>query len=192
MTRGRSGFRGRSRAIEGDSVRTRRADQLIPLGNGLEWVNGKLSLRTTGALTTQNGTLELEVLPPLAQSSPLRLETDGTTTGVNSDGQLVALPSTSEGSGVAPRSLVRVSRDYVMTTRDEIVLADASIANVTITLPPGTSGLTRYVKRIDKSGANSVTVASQRDAKIDDDTETVTLTALEGLTLAFDDGWWIL
>lgn len=93
----------------------------------------------------------------------------------------------------SPRSTVLSTKteDYTITATDGVIVADATIGNILITLPAtaGLQGKIFTVKRIDGS-ANTVTVQGPETI---DDAVNVLLNQYNGLTIVSDSiEWWII
>lgn len=89
---------------------------------------------------------------------------------VGSTGQTLrvssGVPAWASGSGFTTTTK---SSSYTVTASDTVIFADASSANVTITLPlaSGLGGYRFYIKRIDSSTTNTVTVSRTNTDLID-------------------------
>jgi len=86
--------------------------------------------------------------------------------------------------------VTEVTTTYIASSRDEIILADASGGAFTITMPTATGreGFIYTIKKTDSS-ANAVTVAGT----IDGDTDFDLLSQDESITIVSDNSaWWIL
>ncbi len=90
--------------------------------------------------------------------------------GIGSSGQILKTASGLPAWGSLNGSFTTGTQttNYTITTSDTVVFADATSANVTITLPlaSGTSGYRFYVKRIDGS-AHTVTITRSGSDTID-------------------------
>jgi hypothetical protein len=85
--------------------------------------------------------------------------------------------------------------NYTITSTDTVVFADASSANVTITLPTasGLAGYRFYVKRVDSSGSNSVSIARSSSDTIDGQTSvTLSLQYMAIGLISNGSAWYIL
>jgi hypothetical protein len=101
----------------------------------------------------------------------------GTTTGT-----VIVLPVTT------------VTGDATLTNANGLVLADATAAALTLTLPAasGNTGLVLEVKKIDVT-ANTVTVQSAFSEDIDGGGSAVISTSMTALSFASDgSSWWII
>jgi len=91
---------------------------------------------------------------------------------VGSTNQVLKVSSGLPSWGAAPAALFSTTTQtssYTVGTSDTVVFADATSANVTITLPAAssTAGYRFYIKRIDSSSSNTVTVSRGGSDTID-------------------------
>lgn len=106
------GVRGSRRGADPRGPQRDRRGENIRFGPEFELINGEWRLKTTGALAVnQRGELCVEVTPPLAQSSPLRVAVDEETVEVR-NGVLRAKPL-AIGGGLSRDS------DGVVSSREE-------------------------------------------------------------------------
>jgi len=87
-----------------------------------------------------------------------------------------------------------ISADYTAHEADSIILADATSAAITVTLPPAAESVGKRitVKKIDAS-ANAVTVDGNGSETIDDATTAVISSQYDSICLVSDNTeWWIV
>ena len=95
------------------------------------------------------------------------------------------------GTPVTSGTIITVTSNTTLT-EDTIVLADASSAALTVTLPAGTEGMRCVVKKID-STSNDVTVDGNGAETIDEQLTAVTNVQYTALTFVFHvSEWWIV
>ncbi|HSX05827.1 MAG TPA: hypothetical protein VLF69_05130 [Candidatus Saccharimonadales bacterium] len=92
--------------------------------------------------------------------------------GIGSSGQALTVSGGLPAWGtVASGTLATATKttNYTVTTTDAVILADATSGNVTITLPAasGASGYRFYIKRVDNTTTNSVTITPNGSDTID-------------------------
>ena len=91
-------------------------------------------------------------------------------------------------------SIRTLSSSDTLGSTDNIVLADATSAEITVTLPDSvSSGVSYTIKKVN-SNANSVIVSAGESATLDgDQTKTLSGTALSSIKVVFDGtDWYIL
>ncbi len=92
--------------------------------------------------------------------------------GIGSTGQALTVSSgLPSWNTVASTTLATATKttNYTVTTTDAVILADATSGNVTITLPAasGSTGYRFYIKRVDNTTTNSVTITPNGGDVID-------------------------
>jgi hypothetical protein len=101
------------------------------------------------------------------------------------------LSQTPSGGDLSPSAVVTVTANYSVAPTDAVILADATSAAFSVTLPSITAaGAVFHVKKIDTS-ANAVTVKGPQT--IDGSATLILATAYDAVHLVSDNTeWWIL
>ena len=95
------------------------------------------------------------------------------------------------GGTLYPPSIITITASVVLTS-DTLVLADATAAALTVTLPPGIEGMRCGVKKIDLTG-NVVTIDGYGSETIDNELDAAMGRSMTSLTFLFQNGeWWVL
>lgn len=85
-----------------------------------------------------------------------------------------------------------VTGTVTLISTQEVILADATTAAFTITLPASSEGLMYWIKKIDSS-ANAVTIDGDGSETIDGDTTKILSSQYDAVQLLADGTeWWIL
>jgi hypothetical protein len=142
-----------------------------------------------------NGLIQISEIatpqPPPTGTGVLYGKSDGYVYWQNSSGDEYNLTG---GSGIGLGQVIHTSTNYSIALSNATVIADASSASVTITLPTASSA-NEYVFTIKKRdvSANSVVVDASGAEVIDGSTTYSLLTQYEAITVQSDGiQWWII
>jgi hypothetical protein len=96
------------------------------------------------------------------------------------------------GGGSSAFSWSTKTTTYTITTADTGILADATSAAFTVTLPTAVGATQQYVVKRKNSGANAVTVGTTSSQTIDGATTFVLSTQYQSITLGSDNANWYI
>jgi len=95
-------------------------------------------------------------------------------------------------SGLKKLTVATKTADYTVTSSDEVILADATSGDITITLPSASTGLHYYIKKIDSS-SNKVIVDGDGSETIDGSTTQDIISQYDTIEIVSDGtGWYII